>query len=38
MHLPDFNGDYIDWQNFKEMFAAVIDNNTYILPVQKLDI
>ncbi|XP_055714179.1 uncharacterized protein LOC129808430 [Phlebotomus papatasi] len=34
--VPDFSGDYTAWKNFKDMFLSIIDKDSKLSQVQKL--
>lgn len=34
--VPKFNGDYTEWQAFKDLFSAIIGNNESLSNVQRL--
>ena len=36
IELPTFSGEITDWISFIDIFTAIVDTNTSLLPVQKL--
>ncbi|KAL4123429.1 hypothetical protein QTP88_015607 [Uroleucon formosanum] len=35
LNIPVFNGSYIDWVSFKDIFTALIHTNSNLTPIQK---
>lgn len=35
LSLPEFNGSYSDWQRFRDMFKAIVHNNSGLSNVQR---